>query len=61
MVHPGRTESVSSRKTAADEYAATLRRAKLKDLFISKRIYMGLPARSRREKIKQWEVRDIAL
>ena len=48
MIPPGRTESVSSRKAAADEYAAKLLRAGRKDLPITERIYMELSTRSRR-------------
>ena len=47
MIHPGRTEIASSRKATADEYAATLLRTGRKHLPITKRIYMGLPARRR--------------
>ena len=37
MIHPGGTESVSSRRAAADEYVATLIRAGRKDLPTTKR------------------------
>ena len=56
MIHHGRTGSVSSRKAAAGEYAAALLRTRRKDLPITKRIYMGLPARRRGDMIQQWEV-----
>ena len=56
MIHLGRTENVSSRKAAADEYAATLLRTRRKDLPTTKRIYMGLPVRRRMEMMQQWEV-----
>ena len=46
-IHLGRTTSVSSHEAAADEYAATLLRTRRKHLPITKRIYMGLPARRR--------------
>ena len=52
MIHPGRTERVPSRKAAADEYAATLLRTKRKNLPITKRVYMRLPARRRRDMMK---------
>ena len=56
MIHLGRTESASSRKAVADEYAATLLWTKRKNMLITKRVYMGLPARRRRDMTKQWEV-----
>ena len=40
MIHTGRTESASSRKAAADEYAAKLLRTKRGNLPITKRIYI---------------------
>ena len=56
MIHPGRTESASSQKAAADEYAATLLRTKRKHMSITKRVYMVLPAWRRRGMMKQWEM-----
>ena len=51
-IHPGRTESASSRKAAADEYAVTLLRTWRKDLPITKRRYTGLTVRRGREMLR---------
>ena len=56
MIHPGGAGSVSSRKAAADEYAAKLLRTGRKDLSITERGYIGLPVRRRRSMLQQWEV-----
>ena len=56
MIYTSGTESVSSRKAAADEYVATILRTGWKDLPITKCRYMGLPARKRWGVLLQWEV-----
>ena len=57
MIHPDMTESVFSRKAAAaGECAAKIQRTRRKDLPITKRIYMGLPARRRVGMMQQWEL-----
>ena len=45
MIHPGRTESTYSHKAAADEYAATLLRARRKYLPATKYTWGYLPGR----------------
>jgi hypothetical protein len=55
LIHPGGTTGLSSRKAASDEYAAELKRTKRRHLPITKRAYLGLPARARRIYLRQWE------
>ena len=56
LIHYGRTTGVSSREAAAGEYVATLERTRRKHPPITRRVYMGLPARRRKTMMQQWEV-----